>query len=214
MVRVGRAGRLPDVFMRTKARVYKSAGPEPLQSGRIKRASLALVVRPPRPPHVRPLPPLKTEPFEILQHRRDKLQLKARGIQVFVAQDQAAAGGRGPLLGNPKRARVAQVQVTRRRRRQAAPVMGLRHFDSLASYLVQVQRQDAKARRRKELRASSPTVARLQPRQYPKGTPRELAETRLVCNAFYGSRILVNGSAPSWVSSERATSHQVFRTVV
>ncbi len=52
----------------------------------------------------------------------DELQLEAFGIQVFIAQDEDASASVGALLRNPKRARVSEMQVTRRRRREAATI--------------------------------------------------------------------------------------------
>src|SRR5712671_5164544 len=61
--------------------------------------------------------PLKTEPEQVFGHRRDKFSLATRAVEVFVAQHERAAEFLRALLGNPKSASVAEVQVTGGRRR-------------------------------------------------------------------------------------------------
>ena len=68
--------------------------------------------------------PAQSEPAQILEHRRDEHGPAARAVEVFIAQDECAARRFGALLGSPKRAGVAQVEVARGRWRKAAAIHG------------------------------------------------------------------------------------------
>jgi len=93
-----------------------------LHRGQVKLAPLALAIGSERSAAIRPFLPFKAEPLQVFEHGADKLQLETLGVQVFVTQHQHAAARLGALLGNPECARVAQVQVARRRRREAAAI--------------------------------------------------------------------------------------------
>ena len=121
---VRRRQRPPHVRPRASAGINEPAGQKSSHCGQVELAPLALVVWPERPATIRPFLPFKAEPFQVFEHGADKLQLEARGIQVLIAQHEHAAAGLGALLRNPERARVAEVQVTCRRRREAAAIGG------------------------------------------------------------------------------------------
>ena len=60
--------------------------------------------------------------MQVFNHRLDKFLLAADAVEIFVAQDERAANFLRALLRNPESARVAQVEIACRRRRQAATV--------------------------------------------------------------------------------------------
>src|SRR5437762_5566463 len=66
--------------------------------------------------------PLKTEPAQVFGHRRDKILLAARAVEVFVAEHERAAEFLRALLGNPKSARMPEVQKAGRRWRETAAI--------------------------------------------------------------------------------------------
>ena len=66
--------------------------------------------------------PLKTEPAQVFGHRLDKFLLAARAVEVFVAQHERAADFLRALLGNPKSARVTEMQITGRRGGETAAI--------------------------------------------------------------------------------------------
>ena len=88
VVRVRRARGGLDVLARTGAGINEIAGAQLFQRGAVKIHPLALIVRRKRPADVRAFAPFKTEPAQILQHRVHKFHLVARGVQIFVAQNQ------------------------------------------------------------------------------------------------------------------------------
>src|SRR5437762_14204611 len=66
--------------------------------------------------------PLKTEPAQVFGHRRDKILLPARAVEVFVAEHERAGEFFRALLGNPKSARMTEVQIAGRRWRETAAI--------------------------------------------------------------------------------------------
>src|SRR5206468_3065864 len=112
---VGRAERVENIFARAGARVNAFAGLQFLQGGPVKIKPLALSVWTECAAAVGSFLPLKTEPAQVFSHRRDKFFLAARAVEVFVAQHERAADFLRALLGNPKSARVTEVQIARGR---------------------------------------------------------------------------------------------------
>ncbi len=119
---VRRAGGHLNILARTDAWIDESAGAEFLQRGKVGLLPLTLRVRPECPAAIGPFLPLKTEPTQVLEHGGDKVRFHALSIQIFVAQHQHAAPCLGPLLRCPESPCVAQVQVARRRRGEAAAI--------------------------------------------------------------------------------------------
>src|SRR5207247_10730757 len=109
---VRRAERVENIFARTSAGIDKAAGFQLFQGSPIKVEPLALSVRTDCAAAVGSFLPLKTEPAQVFSHRRDKFFLAARAVEVFVAQHERAADFLGALLGNPKSARVTEMQIT------------------------------------------------------------------------------------------------------
>jgi hypothetical protein len=58
---------------------------------------------------------VQPEPPQILHHRRHEFRSAPPGIQVFIPQNQRAAGRFRPLLRRPKSPRVTEVQKPGRR---------------------------------------------------------------------------------------------------
>ena len=66
--------------------------------------------------------PREAEPAEVLEHGGDEIEAEAEGVEVIVAEEECATGGAGAFGGEPKCARVAEVEMARGRRGEAAEV--------------------------------------------------------------------------------------------
>ena len=69
--------------------------------------------------------PFEAKPTAIFKGGGVKLALASGRIKVFVPVEHRTAGGAAAFLGNPKSARVAEVQETRRGRGNAAAIFHL-----------------------------------------------------------------------------------------
>ena len=78
---------------------------------------------------IRPFLPLQAEPAHVFDHGLGELHFRAGCVDVFVAQDQDAAGGQGAPLGDPKRLRVTEVEEAGGRRGEAAAVGRRKRLD-------------------------------------------------------------------------------------
>ena len=122
VVRVRRAGGGLDVLARAGAGINEISGAQFFQRGAVKIHPLALVVRRKWPADVRAFAPFKTEPAQVFKHRVHKFHFEARGVQIFVAQNQIAAVRARAFLRGPERPRMAEMQMARRRRRKPAAI--------------------------------------------------------------------------------------------
>ena len=75
-----------------------------------------------RPSDIGALVPVEAEPAEVLEHGGDEIEAEAEGVEVIVAEEECATGGAGAFGGEPKCARVAEVEMARGRRGEAAEV--------------------------------------------------------------------------------------------
>lgn len=66
--------------------------------------------------------PREAEPAEVLEHGGDEIEAEAEGVEVIVAEEECATGGAGAFGGEPKCACVAEVEMARGRRGEAAEV--------------------------------------------------------------------------------------------
>ncbi len=119
-VRCGGGGE--DVFAGAGAGVNQAGIAQLLERAFVDKASFTLVVGCEGAAAIGTFLPLEAEPAQVLEHGGDELRLASREVQVFVAQDQAASSGLCALLRDPECARVAEVQVAGRGRREAAAV--------------------------------------------------------------------------------------------
>src|ERR1019366_7513531 len=85
----------------------------------------------------------KSEPAQVFQHRPDKFHFEARGIQIFVAQNQFTAMCAGALLRHPECPRVAEVQIPRRRRRKASAIWSALHFQTASTKSCKIKPENA-----------------------------------------------------------------------
>src|SRR5215470_6739150 len=92
--------------------------PQPPPRFEIMSAPLALQVRTECPAAVRPLAPPDPQPLQILDHRPRKFLTRALRIKVLIAQNECAVPLDGSLRRDPERARMADMQQPRGRRRQ------------------------------------------------------------------------------------------------
>ena len=83
---------------------------------------LALIIRRVRATNIRPFIPIATEPFQIFNKRGHKFRPRAGTIQILVAQNQRPARRTGALPRDPERARMAEMQKPRRRRRKPSAI--------------------------------------------------------------------------------------------
>jgi hypothetical protein len=81
-----------------------------------------LRVRRMRPAAIRPFVPLNTQPAQVFEHSRNKFWTAAIGIEVFVAKYKNAARFPRPFRRNQKGTRVAEVENSRRRRRNPSAI--------------------------------------------------------------------------------------------
>ena len=119
-VRSGRG--LLDVFARTSAGINEISGAQFFQRGAKKIHPLALIVRREFSANIRSFAPLKSKPAQVFEHRRNKFHFEARGVQIFVPQNQFAAVRPRAFLRDPECPRVAEMHITRRRRREASAI--------------------------------------------------------------------------------------------
>ena len=123
--RMGCPGRRTDVFSRAGAGVDAIAFAQPIERGAVMVHALALVVRSEGPAAVRSFLPIESEPSQILDHGVDICEPETHGVEVFIAQYQDSCIGMRALPGDPECARVADVQITRGRRREPATITRL-----------------------------------------------------------------------------------------
>ena len=90
----------------------------------VKTHPLALVVRGKSAAAIRAFAPRKAKPAQIFDHRVHKLHFEARGIKVFIAQNQLTAVCPGTFLRHPKGPRMAQMQISRGRGREPPAIHG------------------------------------------------------------------------------------------
>jgi len=103
---------LRQVLTRTAARVKPACGKQPAPGIAVKGVSLTLPVWSARTAHIWSLLPVETEPTQVLQHGIAKVRPRPLMVEIFVAENQFAADGKGTLLREPESASVAQVQVS------------------------------------------------------------------------------------------------------
>ena len=93
-----------------------------LQGLAVKRETLLLIVRREWAADIRAFLPVKTKPMQILDHRRDKIEMPSCRIEVVVAQNQFSPGRPGAFLRDPKRTRMTEVKIPGGRGREPPPV--------------------------------------------------------------------------------------------
>jgi len=118
------AGGLREILSRAGARINESCVAQPPPRLEIKRWPFALRVGTEVAAAVRPFHPTKAEPLEVFDHRARKLGTRTLRIEVFVAQDQGSTALGGTLRGDPKGARMPDVQKPGGRRCEASAISG------------------------------------------------------------------------------------------
>jgi len=78
-------------------------------------AAFTLRVRRKWPAAIRSLGPRNSEPVQVLDHRVDEFRTASLPIEIFISQNECSSALGGALGGNPKRARVANVEKAGRR---------------------------------------------------------------------------------------------------
>ena len=105
-----------DVLARAGAGIDVAGGAELVQGVEMKLATFGLIVGSERAAAIRAFLPVETEPFEVFIHGRVKFRAATGDVEVFVAQDKDAVLSACALLGDPERARVAEMQIAGGRR--------------------------------------------------------------------------------------------------
>ena len=121
--RVRRSHGLLDVSARAGAGINEIPRAQFFQTVAIKFHPPALIVRRELPADVRSFAPFKTEPAQVFNHFRDEFHFETRRVQIFISQNQFAADFSRALLCDPKSFRVTEVQITRRRWREASAIV-------------------------------------------------------------------------------------------
>lgn len=111
---VGRAEGIEDIAAGAGAGENGAGGVELGESGAVEWQPFALVDD--------GLGPREAEPTQVFEHGGDEIEAEADGVEVVVAEKQSAAGGAGAIGGEPKRAGMAEVEVTGGRRREASAI--------------------------------------------------------------------------------------------
>lgn len=111
---VGCTKGIEDIAARAVAGENSAGGVEAGEGGAVKREPRALVDD--------GLGPREAKPTQVFEHGGDEIETEADGVEVVVAQEQGAAGGAGALGGEPKRARMAEVEVAGGRGREASAI--------------------------------------------------------------------------------------------
>jgi hypothetical protein len=119
---IGGTRRFGHVPTRTRAGIDKTAITQLLPRGQVKIPPLTLRVRPVWSPEIRTLGPFDAQPAEILQHGTHELRSASLEIQILIPQDQSPTLLFRALGSDPKCARVAAMQESGGRWRQAATV--------------------------------------------------------------------------------------------
>ena len=114
--------RAKNILTGTCAGINGAAAAKLLKSGAIDLDALALIVRRMGSAKVGAFAPPEAEPVKVLDHRGHELGFAASAIQVVVAKNERASRSYRALLCKPKRARVAEVEMTRGRRGQTTAV--------------------------------------------------------------------------------------------
>ena len=109
-----------DVGPRARARIHALAVLEALEPLFIMRRLAPTEDRTPRPSQVWTLIPIETKPAEVFERSSGSPRPQPRPVQVFDAQNDPSACMPCGQPGDQKRARVAEVQSTRRRRGEPA----------------------------------------------------------------------------------------------
>ncbi|SRR6266404_3542112 len=130
---IGCACRLRQLLTRTITRIKEAAIAQLPPRTQIELSPLALRVRRIRPTAVWPLIPLHPKSFQIFEHRRNVLRPAPLRIEVLISKNQDTAHLPRPFGSNQKSARMAEVEQTRRRRRNPASIFGS-HKRILASF--------------------------------------------------------------------------------
>lgn len=120
--RVWRGEGAQHILPGTSTREEQAVGAKPLKSGAIERQSLALRIWRVRTAAVGAFLPANAKPAQILEHRADKLGATTGTVEIVVTKDELPLLRSGPLMRGPKSTRVPEVQVTRRRWREAAAI--------------------------------------------------------------------------------------------
>jgi hypothetical protein len=110
------------IFPRTATREEVAAMEELAPGGEIDGAAAALLIGSKWAAFVWPLVPANSEPAKIFESSISVGGPAAIGIEVFHAHDERTAGSTRALIGGPEGTRVAHVEISGRRRREAAAV--------------------------------------------------------------------------------------------
>ena len=111
-----------DILARAGAGINKPARVKLFERTYIVLAALTLSVRGKRAADIGAFLPCEPEPMQILEHRGGEFGFGARSVQVFVPKDENAAMSKRAFLGDPKGARVAEVQESSGRGGEPAAV--------------------------------------------------------------------------------------------
>jgi hypothetical protein len=107
-----RVHRSKDILPRATARINRARLPEPLECNSVKFEPFALVVRRKWSAYVATFLPLKSQPAQVLDETTDEFGPGAARIEIFIAKDESPTEGSGSMISGPKRARVAQMEVS------------------------------------------------------------------------------------------------------
>ena len=125
---VRRGGGGLDVLARAGAGVETAGGAELGESITIERQAFALGIGSERAATIGAFLPVETEPAQVFEHGGGEFGLGARGVEVFVAEDEDAVLGLGALLGGPKSFGMAEVKIAGGRRSETAAVVRSTEF--------------------------------------------------------------------------------------
>lgn len=117
----GRDG-LGEVATRTGTGIDEAAVAEGAPCGEVLATAFALQVGRVRSTNIGTFGPADAEPAQFFEHGDGEVGARALGIEVFVAEDESAIAGDGPLICRPEGAGVTKVQKAGWRRRKASAV--------------------------------------------------------------------------------------------
>jgi hypothetical protein len=123
---VRRAGGLKDVAPRTGAGIKQRRVPQFLPGGEIDFAAFTLDIRRKRSAHIRSFIPSQSKPVKVFDDRVAKFSPASIVIQIFYPENELSTGLSSTFLRAPERHRMADVQITSRRRCEAAAVWSFR----------------------------------------------------------------------------------------
>ena len=121
---MGSDGSLGNVLSRTNARINEASAAQPAPCIEIQRPAPALVER--------PFLPFNSKPTQVFHGRISVVRFAPIGIEIFNSEDHNPSGLHSSFISLPESCRVAQMEMTSRRRSNPAAIGTRRRRSNIA----------------------------------------------------------------------------------